>query len=183
MNRRQALFALPLLAGSSLGGVGCISQEAIRRVEAESGPEGTGIQFTGLPKVIKILATYDASPSQVAVAKEHAHVAQSKRLGRKHSDSGPLPAEVAEHSAAPGARSNENTPASKTDGGDLKTKIIAVDTVSDARLQGQHVIMLWNTQTQEVVGNQVYDVQSVPKRGEVAVWGNITAQYVGDGKL
>ena len=61
-------------------------------------------------------------------------------------------------------------------------KIIAVDTEPDARKQGARTIMLWDTQTEEIVGNKVYDVETPPKLGDVAMWETYSAQYVGVGR-
>ena len=61
-------------------------------------------------------------------------------------------------------------------------KIIAVDTEPDDRRQGARTIMLWDTQTEEIVGSKVYDVETPPKPGEVAMWETYSAQYVGVGR-
>jgi hypothetical protein len=61
------------------------------------------------------------------------------------------------------------------------TPVIAVDTQTDNRLQGTRAVMLWNTQSQRLVGNNVYDISSPPAKGQVAQWGSVTARYVGSG--
>ena len=60
--------------------------------------------------------------------------------------------------------------------------IIAVETEPDDRRQGARTIMLWDTQTEEIIGNKVYDVETPPKLGDVAMWETYSAQYVGVGR-
>lgn len=42
-------------------------------------------------------------------------------------------------------------------------------------------VMIWDTETQEIVGNKVYEVSSEPKAGAVARFETYTAEYVGSG--
>lgn len=138
---------LPILAAAiAVLSSGCLSPETIRKIEGTPGQEGTGIMGSRLPAVIKILATYEASAEQKAVAEERAHAAQAKLKGKK------------------------------------KPRYIAVDTDRDNRAQGAASVMLWDTQTEEIVGNNVYDVEAPPKLGEVAMWDTLSAQYVGVGR-
>lgn len=133
-------------AAGLLLAAGCLSPEVVRRIEGSPGQEGTGIAFSRLPAVIKILATYAASEEQTSTATERARAAQQQL----------------DPAATP--------------------RYLAVETIPDARLQGAAAIMLWDTQTEEIVGNQVYDVEAPPPPGEVAMWDTISAQYVGVGR-
>jgi len=58
---------------------------------------------------------------------------------------------------------------------------LTVDTESDERAQGTKNVMLWDTQTEEIVGNDVYEVETPPEQGEVARWNEYTARYIGAG--
>jgi hypothetical protein len=58
---------------------------------------------------------------------------------------------------------------------------LAVDTEPDERSQGEKSVMLWDTQTEEIVGNDVYDVETPPEQDEVAQWNEYTARYIGAG--
>jgi hypothetical protein len=70
MSRRRWLGSLAGLgAGSVLVLPAC---EALQRLDTSAAAEGTGVQFTGL---IKVLATYRASPRQQVVAQETARKA------------------------------------------------------------------------------------------------------------
>ena len=143
-----ALRLLITLGASALFAAGCLSPEAVRRIEGTPGQEGTGIMFTKLPRAIKIMVTYPATDEQREVVETRARAAME-------------------------------TLASSTSAGD---RILAVDTRPDERSQGSAAVMLWDTQTEEIVGNAVYDVEERPPLGEVAVWDNYSALYVGDGE-
>jgi osmotically inducible lipoprotein OsmB len=62
-----------------------------------------------------------------------------------------------------------------------KTRYIAVPTVREKNSTGANSVMVYDTQTQQVVGNNVYDVKSTPKDGEVGKFDTYSAEYVGTG--
>lgn len=62
-------------------------------------------------------------------------------------------------------------------------RYIAVETEPDARARGEKSIMLYDTYAQEVVGNNVYDVESAPKMLQTAKFDTYAAQYVGTGSF
>lgn len=61
------------------------------------------------------------------------------------------------------------------------SRFIAVQTERSAQSQGKSAVMIFDTQTNEVVGNNVYDLKSSPRVGEVAKFDTYSAQYVGTG--
>jgi hypothetical protein len=63
------------------------------------------------------------------------------------------------------------------------SRYLAIDTAPDERGRGTASVMLWDTQTEEIVGNNVYDVEVRPKAGEIALWETYTAHYVGTGQV
>jgi hypothetical protein len=68
----------------------------------------------------------------------------------------------------------------------LKKKLphyVAVDTPKDKRsVPGTKTdIMIWDTQSESLVGNDVYDVENPPKLGSTAKFETYSAQYVGSG--
>jgi hypothetical protein len=68
----------------------------------------------------------------------------------------------------------------------LKKKLpryIAVDTPKDKRSAPgtKKDVMIWDTQSESLVGNNVYDVASPPARGATAKFDTYSAQYVGNG--
>jgi hypothetical protein len=64
-----------------------------------------------------------------------------------------------------------------------RTRYIAVDTVKDEHTSpgAKKSVMIWDTQSQEVVGNNVYDVKSPPPVGSTAKFDTYSAEYVGSG--
>ena len=64
-----------------------------------------------------------------------------------------------------------------------KTRYIAVDTEKNEQTapEAKKSVMIWDTQSQEVVGNNVYDVKSPPAVGSTAKFDTYSAEYVGSG--
>jgi hypothetical protein len=62
-------------------------------------------------------------------------------------------------------------------------RYIAVDTVKDERTvpAAKKTIVIFDTETQEIVGNNVYDVKSTPPVGTIRKFETYTAEYVGGG--
>jgi hypothetical protein len=62
-----------------------------------------------------------------------------------------------------------------------KSRYIAVDTVREKDSSGAKSVMIYDTQTQQVVGNDVYDVKKSPKEGSISKFDTYSAEYVGTG--
>jgi hypothetical protein len=62
-----------------------------------------------------------------------------------------------------------------------KTRYLAVSTVREKNSTGAKSVMIYDTQTQQVVGNNVYDVKQAPKEGTVSKFDTYSAEYVGTG--
>lgn len=62
-----------------------------------------------------------------------------------------------------------------------KSRYIAVDTVKDEKSTGAKTVMIFDTQSKEIVGNNVYDVKEAPTTGSVAKFDTYSAEYVGTG--
>ena len=62
-----------------------------------------------------------------------------------------------------------------------KSRYIAVDTVKDEKSTGDKTVMIFDTKSQEIVGNNVYDVKEAPAKGTVAKFDTYAAEYVGTG--
>lgn len=199
MTRRETLLKLSGITGFPVL-LGSCSMDAVRRAEANLGwrmkQPGTGVQFSGIPEVVKVivLATYPPTPQQTHVAETRARKAVATIAKRRKKpvqitqkkDSGDKPAHVAGGPAPAGsAPAVVAAEEAKTAAAVLKqeagTTVIAVDTQPDSRLKGSRTVMLWNTQTERFVGNNVYDISSPPAKGQVAQWGSTTARYVGAG--
>lgn len=63
-----------------------------------------------------------------------------------------------------------------------KARYIAVETEKSKESQGKAAVMLFDTQTNQVVGNNVYDMKSTPQVGQTAKFDTYSAQYVGTGR-
>jgi len=61
------------------------------------------------------------------------------------------------------------------------SRFIAVQTERSEQSQGKASVMVFDTQTNEVVGNNVYDLKSAPQVGQTAKFDTYSAQYVGTG--
>jgi hypothetical protein len=62
-------------------------------------------------------------------------------------------------------------------------RYIAVDTVKDKRAapNAKKVVMIWDTQSESLVGNNIYDVKAPPAVGANAKFETFSAQYIGAG--
>ena len=60
-------------------------------------------------------------------------------------------------------------------------RYLAVRTRSDARAKTPVGVMIWDTQTQEIVGNSMYDMNSPPPAGASVKFETFAAEYVGAG--
>jgi hypothetical protein len=59
---------------------------------------------------------------------------------------------------------------------------IAVATVREPDSKGAKSLMIFDTQTDQVVGNHVYNVKTEPKTGQVGKFEAYSAEYVGTGQ-
>ena len=60
-------------------------------------------------------------------------------------------------------------------------RYIAVKTVKESTNEGKAQVMLFDTQSEEIVGNSVYDLNATPQVGEKTKFDTYTAEYVGTG--
>lgn len=64
-----------------------------------------------------------------------------------------------------------------------RVRYIAVDTERNEKTspKAKKSVMIWDTQSERFVGNNVYDVESTPSVGKTAKFESYSAQYVGSG--
>jgi len=62
-----------------------------------------------------------------------------------------------------------------------ETRYIAVKTEKESFNKGQSAVMIYDTQSNQIVGNNVYDLKSTPKVGQTSKFDTYTAEYVGTG--
>ncbi len=65
--------------------------------------------------------------------------------------------------------------------GSKTPRYLAVRTQSDRRAKTRTSVMLWDTQSQEIVGNAVYDLNESPPSRTIVNFETYSAQYVGTG--
>jgi hypothetical protein len=53
--------------------------------------------------------------------------------------------------------------------------------VREKDASGAKSVMIYDTQTQQVVGNDVYDLKRSPKEGTISKYDTYSAEYVGGG--
>ena len=63
-----------------------------------------------------------------------------------------------------------------------ESRYIAAATVREPDSKGAKSLMIFDTQTDQVVGNHVYDVKTEPKTGQVGKFESYSAEYVGTGQ-
>jgi hypothetical protein len=63
-----------------------------------------------------------------------------------------------------------------------RSRYIAVATLREPESEGAKSLMIFDTQTDQVVGNRVYDVKTEPKTGQVSKFETYSAEYVGTGR-
>lgn len=79
------------------------------------------------------------------------------------------------------ARRNQQLAAQSAAKKTKPSRYIAVRTEKSEQAQGAASVMVFDTQTNEVVGNNVYDLKTAPQVGQTAKFDTYSAQYVGTG--
>ena len=62
-----------------------------------------------------------------------------------------------------------------------KPRYIAVKTVMEQNSKGKDQVMIFDTQSNEIVGDNVYDLKTTPQVGQTSKFDTYTAEYVGTG--
>ena len=62
-----------------------------------------------------------------------------------------------------------------------KPRYIAVKTVKEQNSKGKDQVMIFDTQSNEIVGENVYDLKTTPQVGQTSKFDTYTAEYVGTG--
>jgi hypothetical protein len=108
-----------------------------------------------------IIAKHQATQRQRQVAVQRAQAAQKKLVKRQAA-------------AAPNAPKAQKK---------KLPRYIAVETVREASTspKAKGVVMIWDTQAEEIVGNNVYDISNPPPVGATSRFETYSAEYVGAG--
>lgn len=150
-------------------------------------PEGNAALFGGLSGIGAGVIAHNAGASRgetaaIALA-TGAVVAATVYVIAKHKASERQRAVAEQRARASAARMEAKRQREVAAGKSKKSKsrYIAVDTVKDEKSTGQKSVMIFDTKSQEIVGNNVYDVKEAPAKGSVAKFDTYSAEYVGTG--
>jgi hypothetical protein len=127
-------------------------------VRAGGGPGGTMVAGASVGNIaiatVHIIAKRQASQRQRKIAEQRARAFQAKLSAEK-----------------------------KTTMKKKKVRYIAVDTEKDERTSAnaKKNVMIWDVESESIVGNNVYDVESTPAVGQTAKFETYAAEYVGAG--
>lgn len=186
MNRREVILKLSGATGLPML-LGACNMEDVRQKEAALGDRmkhpGTGVQFSGVPEVIKILATFPASHQQLQVATQRAHQA-AVILAKRHVATAPPQKRsvVVQNDVTKMNNAQIAAAATAQAKASAGTDNVAIEVPRDSRSKGSAAYMLYNLPTQKFVGNDsVYDISSPPPKGQVTAWGNTSALTLGAG--
>lgn len=184
----------PLVAGVTIAAMlaGCSGGGGVRfsdLFDESAAAEGTGIQGFGLVRAVVILATHDATARQRQVAEQNGRRAVARlkeRLAAEEKEavpSKPSP-KVAEAKPTPTvdrARSEEPAPTTKPEPRKKLPRIIAVATEKNEETdkKAAKAVMLFDTYSQEIVGNKVYDIETEPQKGDTVRFETYSTTYVG----
>ena len=193
----STVLALPLFVFS-----GCMSLDTVNQFESEWDQKhapGTGIAGSRVIEAVTVLAKYEATLQQRQLAEQRAREAQARLIRERQAYQARLNREAQSRrtaqakAASPPKRSGSTAsskpkpkpkpaPAVKVAAAPPIPKRIVVE-VPDERKQGASTVMLWDTASERLVGNEVYDLSKKPKKGnDVALWSGASAQYVGTGR-
>jgi type II secretory pathway pseudopilin PulG len=117
-----------------------------------------------------IIAKQQATERQRQIAEQRARLYLARQEAARQ--------EAARQAAAQTASTTTTKP---TKPKPSKPRYIAVKTVKEQNSKGQDQVMIFDTQSNEIVGNNVYDLKSSPKVGQTTKFDTYTAEYVGTG--
>jgi len=186
MKTTQFCAILASLALLNIGYGAPGSFEFIDPIEPPAPPDNTPILlaadmiFQRIVQTQTTLIQHEATERQRKVAQAHA-LAFVKHLQRT-TEPPPTP-RIKRPGNTPGPEKPEKTVAVKTPRPPLP-HYIAVDTEKSALTtpNAKKVVMLWDTQSESLVGNTAYDVMTTPpKIGATAKFDTYSAEYVGGG--
>jgi hypothetical protein len=124
-----------------------------------------------------VIAKHQATERQRKIAEERAHAAYARIAAHHRAQQQQQQHAVAQKRTTSGGTSSQVGQAKPV------PRYIAVDTEKSEHTatQAKKSVMIWDTETHEIVGNNVYDVSKTPSVGSTAKFDTYTAEYVGSG--
>ncbi len=113
-----------------------------------------------------VIAKHQATERQREIAEQRARLYMAQRAAEEQRVARKAPSST---STAKKAKSPK------------ETRYIAVKTQNESFNKGQSAVMIYDTQSNQIVGNNVYDLKSTPKVGQTSKFDTYTAEYVGTG--
>ncbi len=143
------------VAGLAAGGIARAAGASTAESFAIGAATGAVVGFTTY-----IIAKHQATERQRRIAEQRARVYQGKLVSQRKA------------AAKSGKKPTKKAP-----------RYIAVDTERNDKTspKAKKAVMIWDTQSETIVGNNVYDVQAPPAVGSTAKFETYSAQYVGSG--
>lgn len=114
-----------------------------------------------------IYAKHQANENQRRIAEARARLYLAQQAKQQQEDE----AEAARAATAGAKKRKASAP----------PRYIAVETERGSEYKGKSAVMIYDTKTEELVGNDVYDLKSAPKTGTVSKYDTVQAEYVGTG--
>ena len=171
--KTRAQLVAPLTAVAILSG--CAGGNGVKfsdLFDESAAAEGTGVQGSSLVRAIVILATHEASPKQRVVAEQNGRRAVAKLQARI----------AAEERTPPRVKpAGGRKPAIAAKPRRKLPRVIAIVTEKDSKTDAKaaKAVMLFDTHSQQIVGNKVYDIESEPRAGEDVRFETHSASYLG----
>ncbi len=193
---------------ATLSAASLASLDSVQAAEFADEFDPSAVLATPAPQTVEVLAfdmnrvvtqqmrliRYEASAHQrkVAEARARAYVAAQRRAAPQPKATAKAPAPTPKKTTKPKAgepatakKTKEAQPATTTKSAEPKPlpRYIAVDTVKDKRAapDARKVVMIWDTQADALVGNNIYDVKNPPAVGSNSKFETYSAQYIGAG--
>lgn len=118
-----------------------------------------------------LYAKHQADKEQRRIAEARARLYLAQRAEEQER-------EAARRTASSSSSSSSSTASKKAP--KKEARYIAVDTEKREGYEGDKAVMIYDTESKRLVGNDVYDVKK-PKVGGVAKYDSVSAEYVADG--
>ncbi len=194
-----AALTIALMVAGCGGGSGVRFSDLF---DESAAAEGTGIQGFGLVRAVVILATHEATARQRQVAEQNGRRAVAQIKARLAAEEKEAPVRTSEPGRKKKPVASTTKPSQKTaEAASTPTvvsepeveptpkpkarkeipRIIAVTTEKNEKTdeKAAQAVMLFDTYSQEIVGNKVYDIEREPKQGEAVRFETYSSIYVG----
>jgi len=167
---------------AAFGGGAAILAGSIARAAGMSGAESFAVGAAAgavVAATAYVISKHQATVRQRQIAEARARAAYARIEARHRAEH----RAVAQHSSSGGGSTAGSNGSSTVGKPKPLPRYIAVDTEKDEHTapQAKKSVMIWDTESHEIVGNNVYDVSKTPNVGSSAKFDTYTAEYVGSG--